>query len=355
MDILITVLLSFCGGVAATCIGALGSVILCAFVALAGICGVMAGCEFNIVLNFAFGYFLSPHMGLGPAACALGYAKKRGYVEDSKGIGLPLMMLGKADVLVVGGLFAIASHYICVGLQTALPGKIDAVSSTIVIAGLVAKLLFGNEGLIGKVPEGDKRFGVNSKNNWMPHMPFGDGINYWLFSACAGCISAWLWWEINDYGIQVGSEAIQIIAQFPIFALAVIFLILLVCGLPCPVWHHIGLTSSYAAMTAFAYGANEMEVLLWGIAWGAVCHFVADFLADIFLVYGDGYVDPPSMTMMVCSIFIYIIFPAIGLYNGALMIATPVVLIVVSAVLAVIFKMKRNQQIAAQPAEPAEA
>ena len=101
MSILIAVILAFFGGVAATCIGALGSVILCAFVAIIGVCAVMAGCEFNIATQIAFGYFLSPHLGLGPAACALGYAAKKGLVEDSKGIALPLMMLGRPDVYVV--------------------------------------------------------------------------------------------------------------------------------------------------------------------------------------------------------------------------------------------------------------
>lgn len=106
MSTFINILLAFFGGVLATCMGALGSVVLCALVAMIGVCTVMAGCEFNVALVMAFGFFLSPHLGLGPAACALGFAKKKGYVEDSKGIALPLIMLGKPSVLVVGGLLA---------------------------------------------------------------------------------------------------------------------------------------------------------------------------------------------------------------------------------------------------------
>ena len=42
MSIFTTILLTFFGGVLATCMGALGSVILCAFLAIIGVCAVMA-------------------------------------------------------------------------------------------------------------------------------------------------------------------------------------------------------------------------------------------------------------------------------------------------------------------------
>ena len=360
MSILIGVILAFFGGVAATCIGALGSVILCAFVALAGVCAVMAGCEFNIATQIAFGYFLSPHLGLGPAACALGYAAKKGLVEDSKGIALPLMMLGRPDVYVVGGIFAVLAYFIKMGLDKFVGvGKIDAVSLTIVICGIIAKILFGNEGLFGKVPQGDKRFGVLSQNNWMPHMPSGEGITYALFAAGASAVSGWLFWEMSEYGKhvmetnEVVGQNIMINAQFPVFALAVIFLILLVCGLPCPVFHHVGLSSCYGAMGAYAAGAGELTVLLWAISCGILSHFVADWLADIFLVYGDGYVDPPSLSMAFMSVFTFIIFPAVGLYSGAAVTVTPIVLLVLACVIAIVLQVKRNAAKKAAPAEPA--
>lgn len=351
---LISIILAFFGGVLATCIGALGSVILCAFVALAGLFAQMAGCEYPIVLGIAFSYFFSPHLGLGPAACALGYAKKRGWVEDSKGIALPLMMLGKPSVLIVGGAFAVLSFFIQQGLNVILPGKIDAISCAIVIIGIIAKLLFGNEGLFGKVPEGDTRFGVYSKNNWMPHMPYGNGIYYWFFAGSAGLISSWLFFEISEFAAETNNPGLAQAAIFPMFAIPVIFLILLCTGLPCPVWHHIGLTSCYAAMMAYSAGQSELVILLWGMAFGIISHFVADWLADIFLVYGDGYIDPPSLSMTVCSLFTWILFPVLGLYNGTAGIVTPVVLLVLTAVLAGVVQMKRNAAIEAEAAVQAE-
>lgn len=347
MTVVTTIILAFLGGVLATCMGALGSVILCAIFALAGVCAVMAGCEFNIVTSIAFGFFLSPHMGLGPAACALTYAAKKGYVEDSKGIALPLMFLGKPMVLVVGGIFAVISYYVNVGLGAILPGKIDSISAAIVVIGIIAKLLWGNEGLFGKVPEGDKRFGVLSSNNWMPHMPYGEGVTYWLFAGSVGAMSTLFYWYISEYAKQVGSETIASVAMFPMFALAVIFLILLVCGLPCPVFHHVGLSSCYAAMMAYAAGQSLLVCILWGMAGGIISHFAADLLADLFIVYGDGYVDPPSLSMTCCSIVYWIIFAPLGLYNGTAGIVVPVVLLILTMIFAVVVTNKRHAAMAA--------
>ena len=284
-------LLAFFGGIFATCLGALGSVIICAFVVLAGVCAVMAGCDFNIVTTFAFGFGLSPHLGLGPAACALTYAWKKGLVEDGKGIAMPLMLLGKPSVLIVGGIFAALSYCINIGLGAVLPGKIDSISASIVIIGIISKLIWGDEGIFGKVPNDDKRFGVFSKNNWMPHMPFGNGVYYWLFA---------------------GS---------------------------------VGFSSCYGAMMAYAAGQSEITVLLWGMAAGIISHFVADILADVFLVYGGGYVDPPSLSMTICSLVYWIVFPVLGLYNGTIGIITPVVLLVLTGGFALFVQSKRNKAI----------
>lgn len=348
MSIFTTILLTFFGGVLATCMGALGSVILCAFLAIIGVCAVMAGCDYNIVTGIAFGFFFSPHLGLGPAAVALGFAKHQGYVEDSKGIALPLILLGKPSVLAVGGLFGVASYYINLGLSTILPGKLDTVSASIVIIGIICKALWGNEGVIGKVPEGDKRFGVYSKNNWMPHMPYGEGGTYWLFAGGAGLLAAWLFWEISEFAKAMNSENIAIVAQFPVFALAVISLTLLCTGLPCPVFHHVGLVACYAASMAYAQGGNEVTILLWGMSFGIISHFAADLLADLFHVYGDVYVDPPSLSMAFCSIFTWIVFPALGLYSGAALTATPIVLLVLTGIFAIVVQSKRRAAMKAE-------
>ena len=69
---------------------------------------------------------------------------------------------------------------------------------------------------------------LTSQNNWMPHMPSGEGITYALFAAGASAVSGWLFWEMSEYGKhvmetnEVVGQNIMINAQFPVFALAVI-------------------------------------------------------------------------------------------------------------------------------------
>lgn len=352
MSVLTTMVIAFFGGVVATAIGALGTVILCAFVALIGVFAMMAGCGFNIVMSFAFGLFFAPHAGLGPATVANNYAKKKGLVEDSKNIAFPLTVLGRADVLIVGGVFAVIAWYINVFLSEHLAGKLDTVSTAIVVIGMISKLLWGNEGLTGKVPEGDRRFGVNSPNKWMPHMPYGNGLFYWLFGGGVGLLSAWLYWEISEYAKQVGSPLIASIAIFPMFALAVISLTLMCSGLPCPVFHHTGMVGAYAAMTAYNAGCSQERVLLWGFACGIFAHFAGDILADLFEVYGDGYVDPPSMAMAFCSVFTWDLFPVMGLYNAdsAISVIAPAVIVCLFGVFAIIVQRKRDAEIRAAEA-----
>lgn len=164
MDILVTIFTAFISGVLATAMGALGSVILTALVSIVGVFSIMAGCEYNIIGNICFGMFLGPQVAFGPALCAMNYAWKKGYIQDSKGLAFPLGSLQKTDVLVVGGICAVAGWYINTTLGTFLPGLFDCVAATIVILNIVTKIMFGNQGLMGKVPEGDKRFGLNSKN-----------------------------------------------------------------------------------------------------------------------------------------------------------------------------------------------
>ena len=187
-------------------------------------------------------------------------------------------------------------------------------------------------------------------------MPSGEGITYWLFAGGASLLAGLLYWEICEFGKTFAdtnpalAENITIVAQFPVCALAVIFLILLCTGLPCPVFHHVGLVACYGAMIPYASGANELVVLLWAMSCGILSHFVADLLADLFLVYGDGYVDPPSLSMAACSLFTWILFPALGLYNGVAMIVTPIVLLVISAVIACVLQAKRKAALSAETA-----
>ena len=346
MTVLTTILTAFISGVLATAMGALGSVILTALVSVVGVFAIMAGCEYNIIGNICFGMFLGPQVAFGPALCAINYAWKKGYVTDSKGIALPLGSLQKVDVLVFGGLCAVAGWYLNVAISTFLPGVFDSVAATIVILNMVTKIMFGNEGLIGKVPEGDKRFGLNSRNKWLPHMTYGNGLMFWLFGGGIGFIAAWLLYEMCQYSEQIGNPMIAGVSFVPMWAIAVVYLIFMCCGLPCPVFHHVGLVGAYGAQMAYNAGCSEISVLMWGFAFGILAHYAGDLLADLFLVYGEGYVDPPSLSMWFGSIFAFVICPALGLVNpnSSISIVAPIVIIIAFGVFAVISQKKMQAE-----------
>lgn len=346
MTVLITVLTAFISGVLATAMGALGSVIMTAMVSIVGVFAIMAGCEYNIIGNICFGMFLGPQVAFGPALCAMNYAWKKGYIEDSKGIALPLGSLQKVDVLVFGGICAIAGWYLNVAISTYLPGLFDSVAATIVILNMITKIMFGNEGLIGKVPEGDKRFGLNSKNKWLPQMTYGHGLMFWLFGGGVGFIAAWLLYEMCQYSETIGNPMIAGISFVPVWAIAVVYLIFMCCGLPCPVFHHVGLVGAYGAQMAYNAGCSEISVLLWGFAFGILAHYAGDLLADLFLVYGEGYVDPPSLSMWVGSIFAFVICPAVGLVNpeSSISVVAPIVIILAFGIFAVITQKKMEAE-----------
>lgn len=343
----ITVLTAFFSGAIATALGALGSVILTAIVSVVGVFAIMAGCEYNIIGNICFGMFLGPQVAFGPALCAMNYAWKKGYITDSKGIAFPLGALQKVDVIIFGGVMGIIGWYLNVALSTFLPGKIDSVAATIVILNIVTKMMFGDQGMIGKVPEGDKRFGLTSKNKWLPHMTYGHGRMFWLFGGAVGFIAAWLLYEMCQYSELVANPMIAGISFVPVWAIGVVFLILMCTGLPCPVFHHMGLVGAYGAQMAYNAGCTESSVLLWGFAFGVFAHYAGDLLADLFLVYGEGYVDPPSLSMLFCSVFAFFIFPAIGLVNPdtSISVIAPIVMIVVFLIFALMSESKMKKEL----------
>lgn len=344
MNILITILTAFASGVIATAIGALESVILTALVSIVGVAAIMAGCEYNIIANVCFGMFLGPQVAFGPALCAMNYAWKKEYVKDSKDIALPLGSVQKTDILVVGGLFAVAGWYLNQTIAMVLPGYFDTVAATIVILNMISKIMFGNQGLIGKVPEDDKRFGVNSKNKWLTHMTYGHGWMFCMFGGSVGFISAWVLLELCSFSEKTGNPMIAGVSFVPIWAIAVVYLILMCCGLPCLVFHHVGLVGAYGAQMAYQAGCSNISVLLWGIAFGIMAHYAGDLLADLFLVYGEGYVDPPSLSMWFCSFFAFIVCPKIGLVNPDTMIPiiAPIVIIIAAFFIAWILDHKRK-------------
>ena len=87
---------------------------------------------------------------------------------------------------------------------------------------------------------------------------------------------------------------------------------------------------------AYNAGCSEISVYLWGFAFGIFAHYAGDLLADLFFVYGEGYVDPPSLSMLFCSVFAFAVIPALGLVNpnGLISVIAPIAIILAFGIFA---------------------
>ena len=132
------------------------------------------------------------------------------------------------------------------------------------------------------------------------------------------------------------------IAPLPVWGFAIVGCVFIACGKTMPVWHHIALIAGYASNMAYSGGGSDESCILWGVAFGVVAAYAGDLLAKLFSVYGEGYVDPPSMAVAAASVFLLGVFPALGLDNPASLFywLIPIAALAVSAVLADVWRRR---------------
>lgn len=304
---IMALLFAFCGGAFAAVIGSLAAFILCGVMALLGVIAAMAGVQFDWFGLIPFGIFFGPHISFAGGAAAAAFAKKKGYLGSGKDIAKALISLKKPSVIVAGGIFGSIGYAINVGLSTVMAGKIDTVAFTIVILALVTKFLYDADyklsGLLGSVPDAIKkvggRYSIRSNGNWFPylHTPAEKTV----VALAAGGASAYVSYAMLQ------NPATAPVAAYVGFAVAVVSLIFLQFGTAIPVTHHMCLVASYATVASGS--------LWWGVAFGIIAAFLADFLAKTFYVYGDCHVDPPSMGIASGSFLALGIMPLTGLYT----------------------------------------
>lgn len=303
MDILALVF-SFFSGIFAAALGPLMTFVLCGIWGVVGIVGVAANSSFNFLGLFPFGLFFGPHIAFGGGVAALAYASKKGYIQTARDITLPLMGMKKPDVLIVGGIFGVIGHVLNYGFALLLPGKIDTIAAAIVISAILAKLLFETSNIFGTVTEEDKlvggRFSIFAKCNWVPHMATPPMIT--TLSIGGGGIAAYA------VATMLPDPLVGGLAGPLMFVICAMPLALFYVGLPIPVTHHITIGAGYAVM---ASGGN----LMWGIAFGVIGGYAAEFFARVMLVYGDTHIDPPAASVAFTSLLSLGILPVLNIYT----------------------------------------
>ncbi len=220
------------------------------------------------------------------------------------------------------------------------PGKFDSIAFTIVSMAIIGKVLFGEAGLkgfYGSTPEEIKevggRFSSKSPIQWLPYL--SSGLEKLLAAVSFGGASAYI------TTIMLQNPETAGVAAFVGFFMSAASLLWLINGFAIPVTHHITLCASYAVV---ASGGN----IVWGLIGAIIAAFAADFLAQVFLLYGsDVHVDPPSMGIAVTSLLLVTIFPAANLTNSIFLIG-----IVVVGCLFVIVKQETGQSSGKETRQP---
>lgn len=340
MSTLVIVMTAFASGVLGACLGAMPAVIMCGVAVVLGMVGAVSGSGFDWLTGMAFGMFVGPQVSFAPACVAAAYAKSKGYIESSKDIFLPLISLKKPDVLLVSGIFAIIGWYTNIGIATVLPGKIDSVALTIVIVSMIGRVIFqgnGIKGITGIVPKGKRRFDPLTSDAWIPYQTNNNSLQMSLLGLCVGCISGYITTTICEQAVATNNDSLFTVAAMPVWGIAIVWCLVMAAGCNVPVAHHIGLVAGYAAKMAFLNGQSSEMCVFWGLAFGLIAVYTGDFLGKLITVYGEGYVDPPSMAIAFWSVFLLWLLPDAGLMlpeNPASMII-PIAGIVICGAIAV--------------------
>jgi hypothetical protein len=332
---LLGIVAAFAGGFFGAMIGGLLSFVLMGFLVLAGLAVAIAGGGSECLLAAAWGPIFGPQVGLLGGAIAAAYAKWRGYVADGKQIAVPLVVIERLDVLVVGG-FAGVFGYLLAALVRLVPrlgGHFDAIAVSISLTMILARLVFGRTGLLG-FRASESKAGSNTESgasiladesamqksaassawNWKNLRP--TKTNFWL--PYQSRLS-----HVGVQGLVVGALAAIVTLDFMIrfphaagvvhefaFAISAISLLGMLFALPMPVTHHITLPAATAVSLSFLQsspiiligGIPELHISVWlpllllGAVVGALGGLLGELFSRLWLIRGDTLIDPPTLT-----------------------------------------------------------
>lgn len=271
------VLAAFCGGVFGSAIGALPAFIFVGFTGIVGVAVQLAGGPPTILNDVAFGNLFGPHISFGPAVAATAFAaSRRKKIHSGLDIVVPLIKTNDISVLLVGGLFGIMG-YILNTYFSAIKLPTDTIALTVIIIGVIARLIFGSTGLTGSF---DKVSGEKRKFISNPNMFAFNGLIAFAIA----------------FGVANVVHATQIsVIGFAISALSLVFLQM---GFAFPVTHHITMTTGYATMAS-----GNIYV---GALFGLLAYIVEDIICKTINSYCDTHIDPPAAAIFICAFIIFI-------------------------------------------------
>ena len=275
---------AFGGGLFGAAIGTLPSFVFTGLLVIAGAAVAAAGGGTDVLSQIAFGPVFGPHIAFGGGAAATAYAYRRGLIESGRDIALPLMGLGRVDVLLVGGAFGSAGYLLELLWRLAgLGPRTDTIAMTVVISAMVARLAFGRSGLASR------QFQPDERRNWVRHQERP--------SQCAaiglgvGLLSAFI-------AVTLGPERGGDVLGFGIAAASLVFAQF---GLKIPVTHHMALPAAAATLASGSFLA--------GPAFGIVGAFAGEGFSRIFHQHGDTHIDPPAAGIAMTIVLVRVLWP----------------------------------------------
>lgn len=290
------------GGFLGATFGALVAFVFTGFAVVLGVAAVIGTGNPDFLNTIAFGPFFGPHISFAAGVGALAYAYRRGFITTGRDIVTPLVSLGKPDVLLVGGLFGIFG-YVVQQIVLVIPGlgaKTDSVAMTVVISALLARVLFGRSGVIGKHVDGAtgwKRFTPNAQHVWLSHQQ--SPVMALLLGLFIGGMSAW--------------SSVTLLRAYPNapgviylgFGISAISLLFLAFGVEVPATHHITLVPAVfvGAFAGHVAGGDTVVVLL-GAGVGALTGLVGELFSRLWLIRGDTHIDPPASTIWPMTVLV---------------------------------------------------
>lgn len=288
MEILVGLLAAFGAGTLAASMGAVNAFIMTGVLAIIGGVAQCLGLADGLTGIVAFGTVLGPHMSFAAGAAAAAYARKIGKLENGCNLGLGLASLGEPKVLAVGGIFgvigwAIGTFIIPFIFGTLIPVGTDNPGMTVVISGIIARLAFGERGLMSAKPaplsKGKDLGGVLIRSIAYSLMAGGTGV------------------ALNAAGVNLAGYNIII---FGIAAVSLIF--------PGNAsWHHIGIISAYATMVAIGAGLAPVAVVLLAVVCGTAAGLLCNFENCMFNTDVDSHIDGEGFAICLMTIVVNII------------------------------------------------
>lgn len=290
---LTSLLVSFCGGILGAALGGLNAFILCGLAAIVGITLTMVTGDSTFNQMVTWGPLLGPHVAFASGVAAAAYAAKIGKLCSGRNVLISLFGFDSPYILIVGGVFGALGFFTKWAFD--LIPKIggipwtNTIALSIVTSTIVARLLFGRTGLLGKIPEGHSRWMLSRDEAWQPwpSQPF----------------------QVLLVGLGVSLPAACIVKSLPastglLFGFAAVSLLFFQFGAKIPVILHIALSAEFMAHVTGDVG--------WGLVFGLLATFLTELFACVFLIHGDTHVDPPAMSLVV----VYTLYPILTLIGA---------------------------------------